>query len=488
MEKYEARIDESLPTEGIPVKDVFNENPETMETAPKPIKQDNISGVEVSHGVKESESHDPIGHSGMPHITEESIAYERIISGGTASRTADSSTGYETPVMAVPIEEVIGDAPKPAVMDTSLQYYDETPPGGQMSQADCQVTPLDSSGIAKPSEPIAPPRRSILDLFGAERKSIARKPRTSDAIEHMTYNPLSSYGLDQSNIDLPQWGDVQRIPRPSSPRDLDPEEYTDIKRVIWETEEPENKPDPTFLSTTEVQEDYLNPPKPEPRQSAKLDLDLNISTSETSSLSPWDYFYPPPSPPKTLEQALNQQNQRQRREKGAIPTQDSYDPYKRSETKSLWPWMYNRDELVELCTNHLMRDGKKATAEKIMQKMLMKLLEHYPRRHPVTLLAEALDRNAPILRNAHSRDGLKITITPLPLFERQRIRVGWLSLVKAAGKKNTSKEPFPDRLANEVIKVMEGKGAGIAFRIAEHKKAMANKLNVQVPKRRSRTA
>lgn len=146
--------------------------------------------------------------------------------------------------------------------------------------------------------------------------------------------------------------------------------------------------------------------------------------------------------------------------------------------------MYNRDKFVELCTNYLMRDGKKATAEKVLQQVFLRILEHYPRRHPVTLLAEALDRNAPLLKNVNVRDSsLRATIVPKPLFEKQRIRVGWMSLINAASKSREHGLPFPDRLAKEVIKVMEGRGAGLPFRIAEHKKAMAHKLNVKLPKR-----
>jgi ribosomal protein S7 len=72
-------------------------------------------------------------------------------------------------------------------------------------------------------------------------------------------------------------------------------------------------------------------------------------------------------------------------------------------------------------------------------------------------------------------------IKPVALTETQRIRAAWMSLIKGAGK-GDSDAPFAQRLANEIMKVMAGQGSGIQHRLSEHKKAMANKLNVQVPK------
>ena len=160
-----------------------------------------------------------------------------------------------------------------------------------------------------------------------------------------------------------------------------------------------------------------------------------------------------------------------------------YDPFANATKQIKWPFFYNRDELVSLCTNHIMWDGKKARAEKIMQEMFMLILEKYPRTHPVTLFAEALDKNAPLFKHLTATSGAKTFAVPLPLNERQRIRTGWYSMIRPAAK-GSNTIPFSQRLADEVIKAYEGRSGGLQKRLSEHKKAMASKLNLKLPKQR----
>jgi len=113
----------------------------------------------------------------------------------------------------------------------------------------------------------------------------------------------------------------------------------------------------------------------------------------------------------------------------------------------------------------------------------MLILEKYPRTHPVTLFAEALDKNAPLFKHLTATSGAKTFAVPLPLNERQRIRTGCYSMIRPAAK-GSNTIPFSQRLADEVIKAYEGRSGGLQKRLSEHKKAMASKLNLKLPKQR----
>jgi small subunit ribosomal protein S7 len=372
-------------------------------------------------------------------------------------------------------------------MNKSFNDTEMSPPSGQALHTDSENISTTAIGTEKTvdfSNPTQSTRKSILDLFGPE-KSKPRKPKAPELVSKAKVNPLSPHQLDGSNTDLSDWENTRGMEQRSLNHETDPDEWAGLQRGKWESEEmvpfePIRPSTEEPALSKEIRENYINIPKAKTRGKRIVDIDKDYSIPDPIPPSAWDYFYPPQPPPPPLSSSV--QTEQDRKKVKVNP--EVYDPFAKKQKQAQWPFLHNRDKLVEVCTNHLMRDGEKATAEKILQQMLLRILEHYPRRHPVTVLAEAIDRNAPLLKNVTQRDsGLKTSIVPMPLFEKQRIRVGWLSLVNAAGKSRDHGIPFPDRLAKEVIKVMEGRGAGLPFRIAEHKKAMQNKLNVRLPKK-----
>ena len=442
--------EDGLPAEGAPVEDVFNDNPDAMEKAPKAVKKDSSVNTTEETGYIGG-NQDVKGHSGLSQVTEESIAYEGIISGGDASGTEKSAPGDETPAEAVPIEEV-GNREKSAVMDESFKDDNEPPSTGQAVRRDNQTTSTTTTAAEESSDPsdsIQTTRKSILDLFGPEKTPKERKPRASQQVSQPIVNPLSSHQLDTSNTDLSDWEKARGLGEYRSEHENDPEKWADMKRGEWESKVDDARSRQRKHESEraefrkEIVNTFINMPPPEPRGVQNIDLS-QLSISEPPPPSQWDYFYPAQPPPKSLSAAIRDDHER--RNPSSIrryEQQKNYNPFKRQKKPIRWPFMYNRDELVELCTNHLMRDGKKATAEKILQTMFLRILEHYPRRHPVTVLAEALDRNAPILKNMNDRTtALKLQITPVPLFEKQRIRIGWKSLIKAAGAKSKGRRCY----------------------------------------------
>ena len=495
------RSEDGSPPEGVPVEDVFNEDPEAMKKAPKAIKDDKSSeAAETGHGLSSTED----GDAKMPHVTEESIATERILSGsGAVPGAADSTPGEETPAAGVPVEDVIGDLEKPAVMEESTKDDDESPPTGQTMRTYDQtipsttIEPTDSTKTTESDDNTSTKRNSILDLFGAMPET---KQKSHETTSEPHFNPLKELEMEPTDpelvppedllpaippaIDLSAWEENLTQSHEKSIKDIDPEQWATTQRGYWEEPSPlDNTPPPTPPPPQRP------PPKPVAPRGTKV-RPFEPKVFEAKGVSPWDFFYPPPKPAKTIDWA--QQTARER-ENPLLrrPKEPVYDPYAEVVKPQRWPFLHNRDQLLHKCVNHLMTHGKKARAEKVMQQTLMKILEHNPRVHPVTYLAEALDRNSPLLKNSVSRVGSAQYVGPFALHEMQRIRIGWTALIDAAGGKpgrerNKEHIPFADRLAREVIKVMEGRGAGLAHRLAEHKKAMINKLGVKLPKGTSR--
>jgi small subunit ribosomal protein S7 len=466
--------------EGVPVQEVFNNDPKAMEKAPKVVKDEDsyivVDNAETAHG--ESGNEVVRGHSGMPHVNEESIAYERIISGEDASGETDSLLNDNSLSNAVPIEEVIGDGQKPAVMDESSEN-DEPPSGGQTlpenGTADTESVGIHQDTVNPDSIPeLILPRRSNRRPGSQKMKQTATE----------SVNPLAAHQLDESNIDLSAWEVTERGGQDAQTA-LDPEDWTDTQRGTWEIKEEEDEMTESRLrkipALEELREEWRKIQVPEVHGKPIPDFDLKLPRSDELIPSRWDYFYPPPPTPLSLDSALAKDRQRR---SGATSTDQVYDPFGSKVRHRKWPWIYNRDQLIDKCTNLLMRDGKKANAEKVLQQVFLKVLEHYPLQHPVTVVADAIDRNAPLVKNITHRVVTVLKVTPSPLFEAQRIRIGWKSLIKAAEKGLSSEGDFAERLAKEVIKVMEGRGAGLPNRIAEHRKAMLNKLNIRLPARK----
>lgn len=146
-----------------------------------------------------------------------------------------------------------------------------------------------------------------------------------------------------------------------------------------------------------------------------------------------------------------------------------------------------------------MRDGKKATAQKNLQKVLdilrtkpppkeqtkYNLIANHPAlvslpRNPCAYLQTAIDSVAPLmrLRSQKAAGGFSNQV-PEPLNERQRRRtaVKWM-LTVSSNKKD--KMRFAERFAEEVVAVVEGKSAAWDRKLQIHKTAVGARSNVKV--------
>lgn len=152
------------------------------------------------------------------------------------------------------------------------------------------------------------------------------------------------------------------------------------------------------------------------------------------------------------------------------------------------------DPIVEQLTNLIMRDGKKATAQRNMATILNILRTKSPPKinparpllpgappaghlplHPVLYLTLAVDSVAPLLRiraqKGAAGGGTALQI-PVPLGLRQRRRVAFMWILDVVSKKKgktSGKDMFAQKVADELAAVVEGRSAVWERRNAVHK-------------------
>lgn len=169
-----------------------------------------------------------------------------------------------------------------------------------------------------------------------------------------------------------------------------------------------------------------------------------------------------------------------------------------------------RDEpIVTQLTKLMMTDGKLARAQQWMAHILTVLrtnpapsisqsrpllpgappASHLPL-NPVLYLTLAIDSIAPLLRIRNQKGaaggGVALQI-PVPLGLRQRRRVAFQWILDAASKKSSrgsGKMMFPQKVADEIVSVIEGKSAVWQRRDAVHKLGTTARINLNTRPRR----
>ncbi|KAK5174221.1 uncharacterized protein LTR77_001301 [Saxophila tyrrhenica] len=157
------------------------------------------------------------------------------------------------------------------------------------------------------------------------------------------------------------------------------------------------------------------------------------------------------------------------------------------------------DPILVQLTNLIMRDGKKSIAEKHVASLLSTLrtlpaptynpsrpllpgappASHLPL-NPILYLTLAIDSVAPLLRIRSQRGaaggGVALQI-PVPLGLRQRRRQAMTWILDAAGKKGT-REAFAQRIASEVVGVVEGRSQVWEKRQGVHRLGVVGRSNL----------
>ncbi|VEU21819.1 DEKNAAC102335 [Brettanomyces naardenensis] len=142
------------------------------------------------------------------------------------------------------------------------------------------------------------------------------------------------------------------------------------------------------------------------------------------------------------------------------------------------PLPTHKDEVLDLCVNLIMKDGKKDKARKYLNRALY-LIYLKTRSDPVELLKKALDTAAPLVITKTVKTGFaKNYIVPVPLTARQRNRMAFLWILEASDSRASN--DFPVRLAEEIMNVYSGNSKILEKRVLSHKLAIANRSYLRI--------
>ena len=137
-----------------------------------------------------------------------------------------------------------------------------------------------------------------------------------------------------------------------------------------------------------------------------------------------------------------------------------------------------KDEVLELAVNIIMKDGKKEVARTNLNRALY-LLFLETRSNPVEKLKEALDIVAPIVVTKTVKTGFAKNYTvPVPLTQRQRNRMALLWILNSSDSKASNN--FAVRLCDEILHVLSGKSSLMDKRVLSHKMAIANRSYLSI--------
>ncbi len=128
---------------------------------------------------------------------------------------------------------------------------------------------------------------------------------------------------------------------------------------------------------------------------------------------------------------------------------------------------------VEKLINHVMEDGKKEIARKIVYKAFEEIKTSEKVENPLEIFDAALKNAAPVMEVRSRRVGGANYQVPREVRpeRRQFLAMSWITNA-AASKKGT---PMHQKLANELILASKGEGEAVKKKENTHKMAEANK-------------
>ena len=123
--------------------------------------------------------------------------------------------------------------------------------------------------------------------------------------------------------------------------------------------------------------------------------------------------------------------------------------------------------------NHIMRDGKKSVAERIVYGALDIVSERRKGEDPLEMFEKSLESIRPMVEVKSRRVGGATYQVPVEVRPSRRTALAMRWLVDAARKRG--EKSMAERLAGEIMDAAEGKGAAIKKREDVHRMAESNK-------------
>ena len=145
---------------------------------------------------------------------------------------------------------------------------------------------------------------------------------------------------------------------------------------------------------------------------------------------------------------------------------------RRAEKREVLPDAKFGDRMLTKFTNNLMKDGKKAVAERIVYGALGRV-EQRLRREPVDVFHEALANVKPMVEVRPRRVGGTTYQIPVEVRPERRDALAIRWLITAA--RNRNEYTMEAKLAGELMDAVAGRGAAVKRREDTHRMAEANK-------------
>lgn len=134
------------------------------------------------------------------------------------------------------------------------------------------------------------------------------------------------------------------------------------------------------------------------------------------------------------------------------------------------------DPLLQYLTSNIMKHGRRSKAARITSRTLLHL-HSFTRSEPFPLLREAILAASPAVKCLSHRYGAKSVYKPIALGEKHRTRFAVKWILEASDSKPG--KTLEERLAREVIAVLEGNSKALTKKAELHRIAMVNRY---VPK------
>jgi len=132
------------------------------------------------------------------------------------------------------------------------------------------------------------------------------------------------------------------------------------------------------------------------------------------------------------------------------------------------------DPLLEYIANHIMRSGHKHRAQRIVANTLAEI-HRLTGANPLPILRSAIFRASPSVRVASMKKGAKTRLVPVPLADKQRTFYAVKWVLKQSDKRGEQR--LEQRLAKEVIAIIEGSSRVLNQKAEVHKVALANRYD-----------
>lgn len=131
------------------------------------------------------------------------------------------------------------------------------------------------------------------------------------------------------------------------------------------------------------------------------------------------------------------------------------------------------DPLLEYLSSHLMKHGERNKANKLTTGMLAELYK-LTKSPPLPIFRNAIALASPSIRMKSHKKNAKNIHVPTPLSDRQRTFFAIKWLITAS--KSRSEKRIHERLAKEVLKIVDGDSEVLRRKAEVHKVAVANRF------------